>query len=114
MVIAQLMQGGIGMPDRDYYLNDDDRSKDLRTKYFVYIEKMFKLLGDDEATAKKSTQIIMNLETRLAKVSMTRLEQRDPNKTYNKTTTKGLSARVPRVWIRRAASSFPLPDSPVM
>jgi putative endopeptidase len=90
MVIAQLTQSGIGMPDRDYYVNDDDRSKDLRAKYLVYVEKMFKLLGDDEATAKKNTEIVMNLETRLAKASMTRLEQRDPNKTYNKTTTKGL------------------------
>ena len=90
MVIAQLTQAGIGMPDRDYYLNDDERSKDLRTKYVIYVEKLFKLLGDDEATAKKSAQTIMSIETRLAKASMTRLEQRDPHKTYNKTTTKGL------------------------
>ncbi len=90
MEIAQLTQGGIGMPDRDYYVNDDPRSKDLREKYLVYIEKMFKLLGDDEAAAKKAAQTIMSLETRLAKASMTRLEQRDPHKTYNKITTKGL------------------------
>ena len=90
MVIAQLTQAGIGMPDRDYYINDDSRSKDLRSKYLIYIESIFNLLGDDEAVAKKNTAIIMSLETRLAKASMTRLEQRDPNKTYNKTTTKGL------------------------
>ena len=90
MVIAQLIQAGIGMPDRDYYINDDSRSKDLRSKYLIYIESIFNLLGDDEAVAKKNTAIIMSLETRLAKASMTRLEQRDPNKTYNKTTTKGL------------------------
>ena len=90
MVIAQLTQAGIGMPDRHYYLNDDERSKDLRAKYLVYVEKMFKLIGDDDATAKKNTETVMSLETRLAKASMTRLEQRDPNKTYNKTTTKGL------------------------
>ncbi len=90
MVIAQLTQAGIGMPDRDYYTNDDERSKDLRAKYVVYMEKMFKLLGDDEATATKYAETIMKMETRLAKASMTRLEQRDPNKTYNKVTTKGL------------------------
>jgi putative endopeptidase len=90
MVIAQLTQGGIGMPDRDYYLHEDARSRDLRAKYVNYVEKLFKLLGDDEANATKNARIIMNLETRLAKASMTRLEQRDPNKTYNKTTTKGL------------------------
>jgi putative endopeptidase len=90
MVIAQLTQGGIGMPDRDYYLIDDARSKDLRSKYTVYIEKIFNLIGDDEATAKKNARIVMDLETRMAKASMTRLEQRNPHKTYNKTTTKGL------------------------
>ena len=95
MVIAQLTQSGIGMPDRDYYLNDDDRSKDLRAKYLIFVGKMFTLLGDDEATAQKNTQTIMNLETRLAKASMTRLEQRDPNKAYNKTTTKGLIEQSP-------------------
>src|SRR5665648_1031754 len=86
MVIAQLVQSGIGMPDRDYYINDDARSTDLRAKYTIYIEKMFKLLGEDEATAKKNTQTVLNMETRLAKASMTRIEQRDPNKTYNKKT----------------------------
>ena len=90
MVIAQLTQGGIGMPDRDYYISEDARSRDLRTKYVNYIEKLFKLLGDTKANATKNARIIMNLETRLAKASMTRLEQRDPDKTYNKTTTKGL------------------------
>jgi len=90
MVIAQLGQSGIGMPDRDYYVKDDERSKDLRAKYAIYVEKMFKLLGDDETTAAKNMQTVVNMETRLAKASMTRLEQRDPNKTYNKKTTKEL------------------------
>lgn len=90
MVIAQLVQSGMGMPDRDYYLNDDSRSKDLRDKYTVYINKIFKLLGGDEATSAQNAQKIMKLETSLAKASMSRLERRDPNKTYNKTTTQGL------------------------
>ena len=90
MVIAQLSQGGIGMPDRDYYVNDDARSKELRAKYIIYIQKIFRLLGDDEAVAAKSAQAIMSIETRLAKASMTRLEQRNPNKTYNKMSTKEL------------------------
>ncbi len=95
MVIAQLTQAGIGMPDRDYYISDDARSQDLRTKYVIYVGKMFRLLGDNEATATKNAETIMNMETRLAKASMTRLEQRDPNKTYNKTTTKGLIEKSP-------------------
>ncbi|MEI6141102.1 MAG: M13 family metallopeptidase [Mariniphaga sp.] len=90
MVIAQLSQSGIGMADRDYYVNDDPRSKDLREKYILYIGKMFKLMGTDEALSVKNAETIMKMETRLAKASMTRLERRDPHKTYNKTTTKGL------------------------
>jgi putative endopeptidase len=95
MVIAQLAQGGIGMPDRDYYLNDDARSADLRAKYLVYMEQMFKLLGDEEATSRKHAKTIMALETRLAKASMTRLEQRDPHKTYHKITTRELAELSP-------------------
>ncbi len=94
-VIAQLSQGGIGLPDRDYYVNEDARSRELRTKYVIYIQKIFQLLGDNEPSAIKSAQTIMNLETRLAKASMTRLERRDPNKTYNKLTTKELLALSP-------------------
>jgi len=90
MVIAQLVQSGMGMPDRDYYLNDDARSKYLREKYIAYISKVFTLLGDNEASASQSAQKIMKLETQLAKAAMSRLDRRDPNKTYNKTTTKGL------------------------
>ena len=90
MVIAQLTQAGMGMPDRDYYVNDDPRSVDLRAKYITYMTTMFKLLGNDDATSAANAQKVMSLETQLAKASMTRLEQRDPNKTYNKVTTAEL------------------------
>jgi len=90
MVIAQLTQAGMGMPDRDYYVNDDPRSVDLRAKYISYMTTMFKLLGNDDATSAANAQKVMALETQLAKASMTRLEQRDPNKTYNKVTTAEL------------------------
>jgi putative endopeptidase len=90
MVIAQLTQAGMGMPDRDYYVNDDPRSVDLRAKYVTYMTTMFKLLGNDDATSAANAQKVMALETQLAKASMTRLEQRDPNKTYNKVTTSEL------------------------
>ena len=90
MVIAQLAQSGMGMPDRDYYVNQDPRSADLRIKYVAYITTMFKLIGCDEATAATNAKKVMALETELAKASMTRLERRDPNKTYNKVTTEEL------------------------
>ena len=95
MVIAQLTQAGMGMPDRDYYVNNDPRSVDLRAKYVTYVTSMFKLLGNDEATSAANAQKIMALETQLAKASMTRLEQRDPNKTYNKVTTGELAKLSP-------------------
>jgi putative endopeptidase len=90
MVIAQLTQAGMGMPDRDYYLNEDPRSVDLRTKYMTYVTKMFRLIGHDENAASLSAQKVMAIETQLAKAAMTRLERRDPNKAYNKVTTEEL------------------------
>lgn len=90
MVIAQLCQAGMGLPDRDYYLLEDAHSAELRSKYVEYITTVFKLTGSDEATAKAQAQKVMALETSLAKAAMTRLEQRDPDKTYNKMTTEEL------------------------
>ncbi len=90
MVIAQLTQAGMGMPDRDYYLNDDARSVDLRIKYITYMTTMFKLIGNDAGTSATNAMKVMAIETRLAQAAMTRLERRDPNKTYNKVTTAEL------------------------
>ena len=86
MVIAQLYQGGLGLPDRDYYTNTDDRSKQIREEYVKHVTRMFELLGDSKKSAKANAETVMNIETRLAKASMTRLEQRDPKATYNKMT----------------------------
>ncbi len=82
--IPALHQGGTSLPDRDYYLKDDARSQTIRTEYVKYITDMFKLVGDDDATAQKKAQQILDLETALAKVQMSRVEMRDPIKTYNK------------------------------
>ena len=84
MVIAQLSQAGLGLPDRDYYLNKDDKSKEIREKYVQHVENMFKLMGQDEKEAKQNAKTVMDIETKLAKASMTRVERRDPKKTYNK------------------------------
>lgn len=89
-VIAQLYQGGIGLPDRDYYISDDNRSKEIRKEYVKHIAKMFRLLGDDADKAGAESKTVMNIETQLAKASMTRLERRDPHKTYNKMSLKNL------------------------
>ncbi len=84
MEIANFYQGGLGLPDVDYYLNDDDRSVKLREAYSIHLAKMFQLMGDDKATAIKGAATILKMETSLAKVSKTRLERRDPIANYNK------------------------------
>jgi putative endopeptidase len=82
--IAIASQGGLGLPDRDYYLREDEKSKQLRDAYVKHVSKMLELLGDaaDQAASEAST--VMNIETALAKASMKNVELRDPNKTYHK------------------------------
>jgi putative endopeptidase len=83
-VIASAVQGGLGLPDRDYYLRGDDKSKTLREQYVQHVANMFELLGDasDKASAEATT--VMNIETVLAKASMTNVDRRDPDKTYHR------------------------------
>lgn len=83
-VISQLYQGGLGMSDRDYYLQTDNRSIEIRNEYVQHMAKMFSLAGDSESLAQQKAERVMALETRLAKASLSRLEQRDPHRTYNK------------------------------
>jgi len=94
MMIAELSQGGLGI-DRDYYLESTDRAKTIRAEYQKYIAKLFVLAGNEQAIADKNAQTIMNFETRLAKASMTRLERRDPIKTYNKMDLAKIQAITP-------------------
>ena len=82
-VIAQASQGGLGMPDRDYYLRDDDKSKQLRADYQIHVAKMFELAGDAPEKAAEEAKTVLSIETALAKASRTRVELRDPEKNYN-------------------------------
>jgi len=91
MMIVHISQGGLGLPDRDYYLGKDKRSKELREEYVKHIAMMLKLAGDPAIEAVKAADKIMALETRLAGASMTRLERRNPHATYNKMSLKKLS-----------------------
>jgi putative endopeptidase len=93
-VIGQVTQGGLGLPDRDYYLAGDDKSKTIRLEYQNYITKMFTLAGDGEAAAVNAAAV-MAFETRLATASYTRVERRDPEKNYHKMTTAELAALMP-------------------
>ena len=83
-VIPQLSQGGLGLPDRDYYTKTDAKSIEIREKYVQHIVNLFKLIGNDEQTSRTNADIIMKIETRLANASMTKLQLRDPEATYNK------------------------------
>ncbi|MFC6645417.1 M13 family metallopeptidase [Granulicella cerasi] len=76
-------QGGLSLPDRDYYLNDDDRSKTLRAKYVEHMKKMFVLAGDTPEQAAVEADSVLRIETALAKGSMARVEMRDPAKRYH-------------------------------
>ncbi|QEY52574.1 M13 family metallopeptidase [Legionella longbeachae] len=82
-MIGALVQGGLGLPDRDYYLKDNIKFKQIRDAYVDHIAKMFELLGDapDKATIEAKT--VMKLETQMAKVSMSQVQQRDPNEIYH-------------------------------
>jgi putative endopeptidase len=94
-VIGGARQGGLGMPDRDYYTKTDEKSKSLRAKYLEHVTKMFELLGDDPSKAAAETNAVMAIETRLAQASMTRVERRDPDKTYHKMDRAQLQALTP-------------------
>ncbi|HEX9614776.1 MAG TPA: M13 family metallopeptidase [Bacteroidota bacterium] len=100
-VIGQLSQGGLGLPDRDYYIDEDEKSKKNREDYLAHVAAMFQLIGTDEATAKANAQTVLALETRLARASRTRVERRDPDKNYNKMTQQQLADLSPNFhWTR--------------
>ena len=86
-VIAEADQGGLGLPDRDYYVKEDAKSVDLRKAYVAHVQKMFELLGDKPDAAATEAQAVMRIETALAKGSMTRVERRDPKNLDHKMTS---------------------------
>ncbi|MBZ5629920.1 MAG: M13 family metallopeptidase [Acidobacteriia bacterium] len=94
-VIAEVDQGGLGLPDRDYYLKDDARSQELRRKYVAHVQKMVELTGETTQAAAADAQAVMRIETALAKGSMTRVQRRDPKATYHRMSRAELQALSP-------------------
>ena len=94
-IIINIFQGGLGLPDRDYYTNEDDKSKEIRKQYAEHVAKMFELLGDKPAQAAEHAKTVMDMETRLAKASMTLVQQRDPAAIYHKMTLEEVNALTP-------------------
>jgi putative endopeptidase len=93
--IAGLREGGLGLPDRDYYLKDDPRSKEIREKYVSHVAQMLGLVGDQAPAAKAEAATVMAIETELAKLSMTRVERRNPDKTYHRMNPAELAKLAP-------------------
>ena len=93
--IAAVDQGGLGLPDRDYYTNEDTKSKENRARYVEYVQKMFGMLGDSPAAAKANAEAVMRIEMALAKSSQTRTDRRDPYKILHKMSRTDLAALTP-------------------
>lgn len=96
-----LLQGGIGLPDRDFYLATDAVSRRLRTQYQKHVARVFALIGESPARARQSAQRVMKLETRLARASMTQVERRDPHAIHNRMSITELQRRAPGLDWRR-------------
>ncbi|WP_254153769.1 M13 family metallopeptidase [Chryseosolibacter indicus] len=92
---VQLSQGGTSLPDRDYYLKSDARTKKIQTAFNNYITTLFTLAGQPEDVAKQKAEVIFKLEKRLAQAQMSRVEMRDPYKTYNKFSVADFSKNTP-------------------
>jgi putative endopeptidase len=94
-VIAEINQGGLGLPDRDYYTRADEKSAQLRTDYVAHVAKMFVLAGEKEETASAEAKTVLELETALAKASMSRVQMRDPHAVWHKMTLPQLKELAP-------------------
>jgi putative endopeptidase len=94
-VIAQLDQGGLGLPDRDYYLRDDPKSVELRQQYLAHVQRMFELAGETPEQARRDAATVMSIETALAKGSLDLVSRRDPAKVYHKLSDAELEALSP-------------------
>jgi putative endopeptidase len=117
-VVVHLAQGGTRMPDRDYYLKDDERFKKVRIAYETHIYNTFRLLGETEMKAKQAVTDIMTIEKAFALAQQSRVERRDPDKTYNKVTVADLEKICPQMnwepFFKKtgAVSSYMVIDNP--
>jgi len=103
-VIAVLIQGGLGLPNRDYYFKTDDRSKSIRDEYVKHVAKMFELMGDDAAKAVGGSQAVMTLETKLAESSKPPVEMRDTEKLYHRMAMTAVKDVAASISLRRGQS----------
>jgi putative endopeptidase len=95
--IVELGAGGLGLPDRDYYLKTDAKSVKIRDQYTAFIQQLLSLGGEEEQKAKSDATAILTIETALAKASLTRVDRRDPHKTYHILTVAQLTQLAPAI-----------------
>ncbi|WP_321438684.1 M13 family metallopeptidase [uncultured Bacteroides sp.] len=95
MNMVHTYQSGISMGEREYYLDNDTKTKEIRDKYKLHVVKMFQLVGFDKAAAQKAMASVLLIETRLAKAARTKVELRDPHANYNKMTVAALKKQYP-------------------
>lgn len=110
MEVANIFQGGLGLPDRDYYIKDDPKSQETRDKYLVHVANMLKLLGDDPAAAQKESETIMGIETKLAQAAFDRTAMRDPRNRDHKMAVTDLNTLAPNFAFPRFFASTGAPS----
>ncbi|MGH7272521.1 MAG: M13 family metallopeptidase, partial [Polyangiaceae bacterium] len=96
-MIAGVSQGGLGLPERDYYFRDDARTKDIRTEYEHHVARTLQLIGEAPEQADADAKVVLSMETQLAGASMTNVELRDPQKVYHLLNLDGLKKLAPDV-----------------
>lgn len=109
VAVADAAQGGLGLPDRDYYVNQDDKSKATREQYRVHIAKMLALAGDDPAAAEREASDILDIETALAEASLDRVAMRDPKNRDHKMPVSDFSKLAPNLQFARFARAAGAP-----
>jgi len=105
-MIVVVNQDGLGLPDRDYYTKDDEKSKEIRQRYLQHVQKIFELIGDSPEASKREAETVMRIETEMAKASLTRVERRDPYKVTHKMKVADLEKLAPNFnWAAYFSSS---------
>jgi putative endopeptidase len=114
LVIAEIDQGGLGLPDRDYYTKEDAKSRETRGRYLQHVQKVFELMGEAPDAAKKDADTVMQLETALAKASLTRVDRRDPYKLKHKMKFTDLTELAPNFDWKTYYSTSEYPQFEIM
>jgi putative endopeptidase len=106
LMIGAVYAGGLGLPDREYYVADDQQKKEDRERYVQHVTGMFRLLGRDDEIARHDAAAVMRIETALAEATLTVVEQRDPNKVYHRKTEDELETMIREPWLNVVQLKF--------